>query len=135
MLARVLSSNWFQLVGIPLILVIMNGLLKGLASQQLAPLLEHWVLGLDLCLQGWAINLGLASYNLRALAIPLGNLSSANDPKDVLSTFLWITIVQLLILIVVTWFLRYFLEPRQRLIISNFLGLFSVMISFFGWNG
>jgi hypothetical protein len=135
MLEKVLSSDLFQLVGISLILIIMNGLLKGLASQQLAPLLEHWVLGLDLCLQGWAINLGLASYSLRVLAIPLSNLSPAMEPKDVLSTFLWITIVQLLLLIVVTWFLRYFLEPRQRLVVSNFLGLLSVMISFFGWNG
>jgi hypothetical protein len=133
MLAGLLSNDGlltnlvFQTIGVPIILTLLGGLFGALAGKDEKAKLEHWVLGADLCFEGWAINIALA-------------INEANDPtnsnlQQTTSTLLAVTLQQLVLLAVVLYIQRFLHEYAfTRVILSIFLGTIAVVSAFYNWR-
>lgn len=135
MTLEILSQDWFQLIVIPAILAFLEGGLSALASPDISPSLEHWTVGIDLCLEGWAINFGLAAYKASLVLASLPYAEAATELQNNTRIFLAVTLMQLILLVAATYIVRFFREAQlTRFVAANFLGLAAITVAFYSWG-
>jgi hypothetical protein len=135
MIIQILSADWFQLIVIPIILSFLGGGFTALASQETSPSLEHWLVGIELCLEGWAINLGLAANKARTTLALLSPTEAAATFQKSIGIFAAVTLAQFILLVAVAYIVRFGRgSSRLRFALSNFLGAVAIALAFFGWR-
>jgi len=135
MTIQILSADWFQLIVIPIVLTLLGGGLTALASLETSPSLEHWLVGIELCLEGWAINLGLAANKARTILVSRPATEAVAAFENSIGIFEGVTLAQFILLVVVAYIVRFGRgAPRLRFALSNFLGALAITLAFWGWR-
>ena len=135
MIIEILSADWFQLIVIPIILAFLGGAFTALASRETSPSLEHWLVGVELCLEGWAINLALAASKARTITSSLPASQMVSAFQHSLGIFEGVTLAQFILLVAIAYIARFgHGSPRLRLTLSNFLGAVAITLAFFSWR-
>ncbi len=134
MVVHILLSESFQYVVLPLLLAFLGIGVKALSSPSRSVSSDSWLVGTDLCVEGWGMNLALAV----GRTVGLNNLVSQSGGGAKFQEYmavLWaISTVQFILLIGVMCILRFSRRSRLRVVLSDLLGAVAIAIAFFGWR-
>ena len=117
------QQSWFWYFLIPLISVLLSWVFNSLAKHSRTLRLDDWIVGNDICIEAWGVNLGF-------LASTILNVTS-----QAMMTFLVVTIAQMVLLGCNSVLLR-FSRPHKpwRVLASNAVGLMALVLAFLAWR-
>lgn len=119
----ILSSSLFRWVGIPVILVLAGAAFKAAATRDIEASFGHWLVGVDLCLEGIAVNLSFMSFG---------------TVQDRTADRFGLTLVAHLGLLAIIVYLARFGHfrnlPWLRVVVLNVLGALAIYVAFYIWS-